>query len=295
MSFTEFGIEVKNVLETELFRIGDRPVNVATLALVMIVVFITFFTSRVVRAAISRALLHRGGSEGSVAAVNGLVHYLILFVGLGIALHTLGLNLAALFTAGAVLAIGIGFAMQNIAQNFVSGIILLGERAIKPGDVLALHDKVVKVKRLGIRSAQVFTRDGEDMIVPNSELVQGTVTNFTLREAAYRVWVDVGVVYGSDMRLVAETLARAAEEFTPRLRDRTPQVLMKGFGESSVDFQVGVWIADAWEQRPIRSQLTEAVWDALKEKGITIAFPQLDVHFDPPVHDGLSQLSERAA
>lgn len=281
MESMSFMLRVKDALNSVLFRIGDTPVNLATVLVALLVILATFWSSRLLRKAVTRGLKKRGGNEGSIAALTGLLHYAVLFAGFGVALHTLGINLAALFTAGAVLAIGLGFAMQTLAQNFVSGIILLAERAIKPGDVLAVDGRVVKVKRLGIRSTQVVSRDGEDLIVPNSSLVQATVTNYTLREHTFRIWVKVGVAYGSDMQRVHETLVAAGEAFEPR-EDRPVEVNLTEFGNSSVNFTIGVWISDPWDQRPLKGALHRAVWDALKRNDITIAFPQLDVHFDQP-------------
>jgi small-conductance mechanosensitive channel len=170
--------------------------------------------------------------------------------------------------------------MQNIAQSFVAGIILLAERVIKPGDVLRVEDRLVRVERLGFRSTQVQTRDGEHLIMPNSVLVQSTVTNYTLKDNVSRSWIDVGVVYDSNMRVVFETLRQVARTFQPQAPDHPPSVVLAGFGTSSVDFSVGVWFQDPWNVRKLRSDLGDAVWWALKERGITIAFPQLDVHFD---------------
>ena len=119
--------------------------------------------------------------------------------------------LEALFAAGAVFAIGLGFAMQNIVQNFVSGVILLAERTIKPGDVLQVDGRFVKVRHMGIRSTICRTLDEEEIIVPNATIVQSTVTNYTLQDSLFRLRCTVGVVYGSDMVLVKNTLQRAAQ------------------------------------------------------------------------------------
>jgi small-conductance mechanosensitive channel len=212
-------------------------------------------------------------------------------VGLGIGVHALGINLTALFAAGAVFAIGLGFAMQNIAQNFVSGLILLVERAIKPGDVLEVDGRLVRVVRMGIRATVSRTLDDEDLIIPNSTLVQSTVKNYTLRDPHYRVRSAVGVVYGSDMALVRRTLEEAARNFPGRDPGTEPRILLLGFGTSSVDFEVSIWTTNPWRMRTVRSELNETIWWAFKSAGVTIAFPQLDVHFDPPIADSLHALA----
>jgi small-conductance mechanosensitive channel len=210
------------------------------------------------------------------------------------ALQTAGVRLGALFAAGAVFAVGLGFAMQNLAQNFVSGVILLLERSIKPGDILEVEGQVVRVRETGIRSTLVRTRDEEEMIVPNATLVQATVKNYTLRDALYRLRVVVGVTYGADLALVRKTLEKVGDRLEWSVQGHPCQILLLEFGNSSVDFEVAVWTEDPWLARVNGSRLREAIWWAFKEQGITIAFPQVDVHFDPPVNDSLRGLAEAA-
>ena len=158
-------------------------------------------------------LLRRALRKGSIEAAGGdlgvadrLIHYVLILVGVAAALNVAGIKLGAVFTAGAVFAVGFGFAMQNIAQNFVSGIILLIERTIKPGDVLEIGTQIVKVMKMSIRATIVRTLDEEDVIVPNSSLVQSNVKNFTLEDNIYRVRVNVGVSYNSDVPKVKAVL-----------------------------------------------------------------------------------------
>ena len=218
--------------------------------------------------------------EGVVDVTNKLLHYVALFVGFGIALRLVGFDLSTLFAAGAIFAVGIGFAMQNIAQNFVSGVILLLEQSIEPGDVLEVEGRFVKVREMWIRSTVARTLDDEEIIIPNATIVQSTVKNYTLKDSIYRLRAKVGVIYGSDMALVKKTLEEVGASMKWRNRTKDPLVLMIEFGDSAVVFEVSVWIDDPWVQRRAFSDLNEAIWWAFKEKGIVIAFPQLDVHLD---------------
>jgi len=284
--------QIRELLDRELLTLAGTPVTIGTIGTALVIVLSAYAISNVIQNAISRAYRSRGiGNEGGLAAIRRLTHYAVVLIGVGVALDTLGVNLAALFAAGAVFAVGLGFAIQNIAQNFVSGVILLLERTIKAGDVLEIDGLVVRVSQLGIRATLVRTRDDEDLIVPNSMLIQSAVKNYTLRDSVYRLRATVGVVYGSDLRLVRETLHRAAEGLSWRLPDRKPLILLLKFGDSSVDFEVSVWINDPWRSRIELSNLQEAIWWALKDAKITIAFPQLDVHFDPPIQDSLRALA----
>ena len=200
---------------------------------------------------------------------------------MGVGLQTIGIQLGALFAAGAVVAVALGFAMQNILQNFVSGVILLAERSITESDILEVDGRIVQVKKMGTRATVARTRDEEEIIIPNSMLVQSSVTNYTLGDHLYRIRAKVGVAYGSDMDQVMEVLRAPEHSVQERVLDRDPIVLLLEFGSSSVDFEVSIWAEDPWAARLIRSALNMAIWRHLKEDGITIAFPQLDVHFDP--------------
>ncbi len=287
---------VQAALDVELFTIAGTVVTVATVLIILLVLAATLLFSRVVQGGIRRGFERRGVSDiGTIGTTSRLAHYAIVALGFAIALDTVGVNLAALFAAGALFAVALGFAMQNIAENFVSGVILLVERAIKPGDVLEVEGRIVRVVQLGIRATVARTRDEEDLIIPNATLVSSTVTNFTLRDTIFRVRADVGVVYRSDMALVREVLERTADGMPWRRKERDPVVLLTGFGDSSVTWNVSVWINDPWRGPDRRSDLHEALWIALQDADIVIAFPQLDLHLDPEVVRSLGAAGERTA
>lgn len=253
--------------------------TLTTIVIVGVILVGAFIASRLVQRALTRALAMRGITDaGTIGVSLRLAHYAIVLLGLGIGLQTLGLNLGALFTAGAFFAVALGFAMQNIAQNFVAGILLLTERTIKPGDVLEVENRVVRVSRMGLRATVARSRDEEDLIIPNATLVQNTVTNFTLRDPIFRLHATVGVSYDSDMAEVKRVLQEAAAALPGRLSDRDPRVLLTGFGDSAVNFEVLVWSEDPWSARVTKSDLNEAIWWAFKRAGIVIAYPQMDVH-----------------
>lgn len=284
------------ILNETLFRISGTDVTGVTLITAALIVLLTYMVSRLLQRAIVRAFHFRGVTDvGTTGIAKRVVHYVVMAVGLGIAVQTIGINLNTLFAAGALFAVAIGFAMQNIAQNFVSGMILLVERSIKPGDILDVEGRVVRVERMGLRSTIARTRDEEDVIVPNATLVQSTVTNYTLRDSQYRVRARVGVAYESDLRLVRSTLEKAARSVVAKTVAKDPRVLLTAFGDSTVNFDVSVWIDDPWNAPGAQSRLNEAVWFALQDAGITIAFPQMDVHFDRPVARAFAALGPPVA
>jgi small-conductance mechanosensitive channel len=267
----------------ELFTIGGTPVTPATLAAGGLILAFTWLISLLLQRATVRGLSHRSKADpATIAVATRLVNYGVLLIGLAIALQTVGVNVGALFAAGAFFAVALGFAMQNLAQNFIAGIILMTERTIKPGDVLKVEDSVVRVTRLGLRATVARTRDEEDIIIPNSILVQNAVTNYTLRDSIIRVRATVGVSYGSDIDTVMRVLREAAEALPGRVAGFDPIVLLTGFGESSVNFEVSAWLDDPWQARRILSKLNESIWWALKKNGIVIPFPQRDVHLVAP-------------
>lgn len=279
------------LLDTKLVEVGGTTITIATAISALIVIVFSTWLARLARRMVRRVFERRGlTNEGTAGTVGGILYYLILVAGLGVALQTMGIDLAALFAAGAIFAIGLGFAMQNIAQNFVSGFILLTERAIKPGDVVEVEGNVVKVRQMGIRATIVQTRNGEAIIVPNSVLAQSSVKNYTLEDSLYRLQVSVGVAYGSDLRRVRARLEESARELAWRVSTRDPEVYLAEFGNNSVIFDVLVWMSDPWRERAARSALGEAIWWAFQEEGIVIAFPQIDVHLDEEVTAGLQAL-----
>lgn len=285
---------VRTVVRTPLFEVADTEITLEKLIWSLLFLVFTLAVSWVARRAIARAFRARGiTDEGTVGVPQRLLHYAILIVGITIILHNLGLDLSALFAAGAVFAIAIGFAFQNIMQNFVSGVLLLLERAIKPGDVLSVDGTMARVVHMGLRSTVVRTLDEEELIVPNSNLVQSTVQNYTMRDSLMRLRAPVGVTYSSDVDRVFEVLAEAAASVPGQVQGHRPVVQLTLFGSSSIDFEVSIWIDKPWNQRRLRSQLNHAMWRGLREAGIVIAFPQLDVHFDEQVVEKLRPAGDR--
>jgi small-conductance mechanosensitive channel len=266
-------------LNQHLVEIGGVSITGATVITSMLIVLLTLIVARFVRRAMIRFSRSRSVSQaGSVALSAKLIQYVIIGLGFAIAVQNAGINLTALFAAGAVFAVAIGFAVQNITANFAAGMVLLFERSLKPGDVIRVGDQFGTIQALGIRATRIRGLDEEDMLVPNSQLVQSTVTNYTLTDALYRLHVPVGVSYDSDMKKVREVLEAVAASAPWRSKARDPLVFMSEFGDSAVLFDVLVWTEDPWNRGQLRSKLHEAVWFALKAAGITIAYPQLDVH-----------------
>lgn len=290
MTFTDALQWLAHALRAELFYIAGTPITLVSLLTAVLIVAVASRLSRMVQRAIERALDKRELQDaGTRALLTRLSHYVLMAGALGLAMQTLGFDLGSLFAAGAIFAVGIGFAMQTIAQNFVSGVILLLERSIRPGDVLRVGGRIVKVEHMGIRSTVVRTLDDEELIVPNASLVQDTVSNLTFQDRRIRVRALVGVHYESDMRRVEEVLLAVGRRFPGRDKDKEPVAMLRGFGSSSVDWELSVWITDPWALDRTTSSLRKALWSAFREAGITIAYPQLDLHLPGVVLPPLQQ------
>ncbi len=272
-----------SILNTPVVTIAGTPISVVTVVTVIAVLIGSSQFSILVQRGFLRFARERGvGDEGSVGTVMRLLHYVIIAISLVIALQTVGLNLDALLAFGAVFAVGIGLALQGIAQNFVSGIILLLEQSIRPGDVVEVDDQLVRVEEMAVRSTIVVSLDGDRRIVPNSLLVQATVRNYTMRSKPVRVQTEVGVTYHTPPGQAREVLLAAARALPGALADRPPAVRFRAFGDSALVFDVYVWVEDPWALPAYQDALNELIWQHLHDAGIGIPFPQRDVHLIAP-------------
>lgn len=289
MNFENIISLFENLSTKPLFKIAGTEVTLLSIFLFFAIIVSSLIISSLLQRALKRSMEQKFvQKKGTFAAILRLIHYTVLVVGFGIALQTIGISLSTLFAAGAIFAIAIGFAMQNVMQNFVSGIILLAERSIKPGDIIEVEGVVVKVVDMGIRTTVVRTWREEDLIMPNSVFSQSTVKNYTLRDEQFRLGVEVGVAYNSDMNKVMEVLEKTLHEMPWRSKGGDPRVLLLDFGDSAVIFGAYLNVDDPWKQRIYMSELRKAIWFAFKEAGIVIAFNQMDVHFDPKVTEAIS-------
>jgi len=284
--------EARAVIAAYGFSVGDTQLQVGMFIWAGLVMLLTFQSSWLVRSLLDVSVLRsRRYDRGVRDAVRKLVHYTLLTLGLLIALTTAGVDPRVFALLGGAFGIGIGFGLQNIVNNFVSGIILLFERPIKAGDTIVIDSEWGTVKRIGLRSTVVETLDNSEIIVPNSLLISEKVTNWTLSTAMARIVHPVGVAYGSDIGKVLEILRAAADAHPLSLEDPGPSAIFTGFGDSSLDFELRVWIADIRERLRVKSEIFQAIERGLSEAGIEIPFPQRDLHVRSIEADLLKHLS----
>ena len=293
MTFDNVVKKIAEISSKPLLTLSGTKVTLFSIFIFILVIVLSIIISMLLQRAFKRAFARKfKRRKGTLTALLRLIHYSIIIIGFGIGLQTIGINISALFAAGAVFAIAIGFAMQNIVQNFVSGVILMVERSIAPGDILEIENTVVKVIEMGIRTTIVRTLREEELIMPNSIIAQSTVKNFTLNDNEYRLGITVGVSYDSDMKKVMKVLEETAQSMPWRLPEPEPRILLLDFGDSAVIFGVLLITDDPWQQRRYMSDLRMAIWFAFQDADITIAFNQIDIHFDPPVTQAFEGLKK---
>jgi small-conductance mechanosensitive channel len=253
------------------FSLGDVLEFVLTIWLAYLVsAFIRFVLQEDVY---PRTRLTRGLSY----AVSSLLNYIVLTLGFLLALGALGLDVTKLTILAGAFGVGLGFGLQSVVNNFVSGLLLLFERPIHVGDIIEIGDLVGEVSRIGIRASTVRTVQGAEMIVPNAQLITERVTNWTLSDRRRRIEVAVSVAYASAPEKVVAVLRAVAQGHPQVLKDPAPQALLMAFGDSAIDFELRAW-TNQFERWPaIRSELAIAVYAALQGEGMTIPFPQREV------------------
>ena len=271
--------------KVSLFTIGDTPVTFLGLLQILIAFAAAWWLAKVCQRALMRAGRPRNSvNPASLYALSRLLRYAILVIGGFVALTMIGIDLTQLAILASALSVGIGFGLQTIFNNFVAGLIILADRSLKVGDQIELQSGTSgEVREINIRSTRVRMADGVDILVPNSDLVQHQVKNWTLSDRYRRLHIPFGVAYGTDKSLLEKAVLEAAErvEFTLR-GDPAHQasVLMTGFGDSSLNFELAVWLQPAAVAQAAiaRSAYCRAIDDACRAHGIEMPFPQRDLH-----------------
>ncbi len=225
-------------------------------------------------------------NRGSSYAISTLLHYVVLLAGFFVAIAALGVDMTKFTVLAGALGVGIGFGLQNIVNNFVSGLILLFERPVNVGDVVQVQNDVGVIRRIGIRASIIRLFDSSELIVPNGQLISDKVTNFTLSNRQRRIEIAVGVAYGTDPKRVIALLTEVAAAHPLAAKNPPPQTLMTEFGTDSLNFSVRLWTDEYDQWLQIKSDVAVALTDKLAEAKITIPFPQRDLHLqsiDPAV------------
>jgi small-conductance mechanosensitive channel len=220
-------------------------------------------------------------TPSSRVLVSKVVNITLLVLVILVGLNSVGIDLTAFAVFSGAIGVGVGFGLQKIVGNFISGIILLVDKSIKPGDVIQLEDAYGWVREMGGRCVSVVTRDEKEYLIPNENLISQQVVNWSYSNKRVRIKASVGISYGADPHKAAKLLLACIKGFPRLLETPEPKCLLTGFGDNSVDLQLRFWIQDPQNGvANITSEVLFKIWDTLKENEIEIPFPQRDVHLD---------------
>src|SRR5689334_15595549 len=236
-------------------------------------------SSRSKRFLFNRFLAQSGLDRSLQYAIAQIVSNIVLIVGIFIVLDNAGIHLGALAVFAGAVGVGVGFGLQNIASNFISGLVILAERPITVGDRVEVAGVAGQVQHIGARSTVIMTNDNIAMIVPNTKFIDSPITNWTYSDPRVRFRIPVGVAYGSDVNKVRDALVTAAGEHPAALKDPAPSVFLEKFGESTIDFELVVWSMEmSYRPRRFKSDLNFLIHQHLLAAGIEIPNPQRDLH-----------------
>ena len=270
---------IRNFLEFTLFSIGEYSLTEGSVLAVLMTILITLLVLWVIRKALFRKTVRNRFEKSNIYALYQIIKYIIWIITILLIMETLGLKLNVLLAGSAALLVGIGLGLQNTFNNFVAGIILLFEGAIRIGDILEIDGDVVKIERIGLRTSSALNRDDIVIIIPNSLITSNKVINWSHQSEKTRFKIKVGVAYGSDVDLVIKILIESALEHQD-ISDKSSIIArFADFGNSSLDFELLFFTSNIFRIENLKSDIRKIINRKFIENNITIPFPQVDLHF----------------
>lgn len=283
-TYTDLTTQLDSILDYHLFTLNQQPITVGSLLLFVVLIVVIWVVSQLANKVVLRRVLIRFSIDRSIRYnLTRIAHYIFMIIGTLFAVQFVGLDLSALTVIFGLLSVGIGFGLQNITSNFISGVILLFERPIKVGDRVTVGEVEGDVAAINMRATTVNSLRNISIIVPNSDFISGQVTNWSYGDPKIRVDIDVGVSYNSDLDLVLKTLEEVATENSDVLTDPAPQVLLLSFGDSAWDMQLRYWMPSPENYYRVRSDINCAIVRKFRANNIEIPFPQRDFHVRSPL------------
>ncbi|MCA9304447.1 MAG: mechanosensitive ion channel [Phycisphaerales bacterium] len=274
---------IQHVWNYKLFNVNETTITVSQLVIALLVLVFGVLLAKVIARRVGQRILPKLKVEsGPAAAIQTILYYILVTIAVVMSLQIAGVPLTIFTIFGGALALGIGFGSQNLIANFISGLLVMLERPVRLGDLISIGGDTGVVRKIGARSTHIHGYDGATFIVPNSTLLENTITNWNLPDRAVRSRVAVGVAYGSDTSKVREILEQAINEHERVIRNMDNRVLFREFADSSLAFEIHFWThpRSSLDKNSIESDMRFAIDALCREHDITIAFPQLDVHLD---------------
>ncbi len=279
-SFRDFFGNMMQWVGQPLFKLGESQISTGTILYILIAFIILSFLSKKLKNLLVNRVFSRAGMErGASISIGNLSRFFVMIIGALVIIQTAGINLSALTVLFGALGVGIGFGLQTITDNFISGIIILFEKPIKVGDRIELDDVSGNVMNISIRATTILTNDNVSIIVPNSEFISGRVINWSHNDRNIRFRIPVGVSYNEDPLKIKKLLLEVADSNPSVLRTPKPDVFFDEFGDSSLNFKLIVWTSEYTDRpAPFKSDLYFAIFEKFKEHNVEIPFPQRDLH-----------------
>ena len=275
---------VNDMFHYQLFSVNQTSVTLSSLMVFFLVMLGIFMLNVALRRLLANRLLqHVNLHNGTKYTMTRIAQYLLWVFGAIIAFQLIGIDLSGLAVIFGFLSVGIGFGLQNLTSNFISGIILLFEQHIKVGDRVTVANTEGDVVEINIRSTTIRSLNNIAIVVPNSEFISSTVVNWSHGDPKTRLEIDVGVSYGSDLDTVISSLLEAAREHHLVLSNPEPKAWLLGFGDSAWNMRLLTWVGDPQGRRQIHSDINCAIVKKFRENGVEIPFPQRDLHVRSPV------------
>lgn len=266
------------LLSTPIFKVKDTPITIVSVLILLVILWAAYYVSKFTKKVLLKKVFPKAQMDlGTQYTLARLTQYLLMTLGFIFAFQFIGIDLSGLTVIFGLLSVGIGFGLQNLTSNFVSGIIVLFERPISVGDRVLINGIEGDVTEINIRSTKIQSVNNISYIVPNADFVSGTVVNYSHGDKRIKEDIDVGVAYSSDVEKVRTVLLEVAKANKDVLKFPEPEVFFMSFGDSSLDFRLRVWIEDPKRRPTIHSDLNFAITEAFRKHDIEIPFPQRDV------------------
>lgn len=276
LSLKEILVEIKEFLGFSLYHSSQVNITVGLILALLIALILTRIVLKIIRKFITQKLPSE--DKYKFVGIFQFVQYLVYVFVVMFTLNAAGVNISVLLTASAAIFIGLGFALQQLFQDVISGVLIILDQSLHVGDIIEVNDRVCKVEKISLRSTKAVTRNNRVMVIPNHKFLTDVIINWTQNSTDVRDFVKVGVAYGSDTKLVEQLLLQSADQHPEILSNPKPMVFFEDFGDSALVFSLYFYVSEGFKLPKIQSEVRFAIDQAFRNHKITIPFPQRDVH-----------------